>query len=271
MRMHKVNSVSLPVVRDGNISRYYNIRSSSRLGRGFEERNYDKQPIGFASYSARVPDHLIIPRSEWSDRIKEQQKEGKHLFRVKWDNDLPTLHQSRTKYCWGQCVINTLHTLREYHGYDFIYFSTASVCAPIARYVNRGGWPVKAVEYIAQHGVAPKSLWPPNAIDKKYARAAAKERQKYKFTEWYDIRPNSFEEVASLLLRNVPIAAGFNWWGHAIELLTLVEWAPNQFGVVIDNSHGDRFGVRGKVILDEKMGTPQGGSAPSETLWVPQT
>ena len=68
----------------------------------------------------------------------------------------------------------------------------------------------------------------------------------------------TFAQVATCLLLNIPCALDFNWWGHSVCGLDLVEYSPSKFGILIWNSWGDAWGDRGEGLLRDGKEIPNG-------------
>lgn len=223
------------------------------LGRGYVPRDFDAEPVGtYVRPFSLTP----IPRGEWADRIQERERRKAKLRDVKRWRGFRSLDQQSTNYCWCNAVVAGIHYVRAIAGRPHVDLSPASVAAPIKDYKNVGGWGSEAVRYIAQHGVAPQSVWPANAIDRKYdndeSRAA---RRMVKIVEFEEAKPRSFAELASALLAGFPVAVGYNWWGHEVLAHDLVLLGNDEFGVEIDNSWGG-WGDEGHGVLTEKKATP---------------
>ena len=70
--------------------------------------------------------------------------------------------------------------------------------------------------------------------------------------------------MVSLLLRGIPLAGGFNWWGHEVTLSD-ADWIDNEIAVIIRNSWqgwGDfGFGVlQGSRMLADDLVAVSGSS-----------
>ena len=166
-----------------------------------------------------------------------------------------SLNQGNTNYCWINATTQNVHYIRAMQGLKHVPLSPASVGAKIKNFKNQGGWGSQGLEYIIKHGLVPQSLWPPNAISRQYDTPEADaERKKYSVLEWWELRPGSFDELATCLLLGYPVSVGYNWWGHQVLACQLVVQGGD-FLIDIDNSWGN-WGDEGHGLLTERKGTP---------------
>ncbi|GIW59966.1 MAG: hypothetical protein KatS3mg087_1032 [Patescibacteria group bacterium] len=225
------------------------------LGRKFE---YGQ---GFMK-TGQVP---IIPRDEWDDRIAEQEKTKSRTSDLLRKAGWQVFDQQQTRYCWVFAATAAVEMIRIFEKLSRARLSPASVGCKITQFRNRGGWSTDAIEYISQHGVVPAIFWPPTAISRRYdTRDAWEEAKKYRIVEWLDLQPNTLEEVASALLINIPVAVGYNWWGHAVVAVDLVK-IDGKYGFRIANSWGAQWGSLGFGILLGRRAIPDDASAPTIT------
>lgn len=241
--------------------------------KGRERRDYSAVPFGAVPFCTPFPDAWRIPRREWPDLIEYKQKQKARMadLVIRSQPYLGSLNQGSTNYCWGNAVVTCLEILRELNGLPYIKLSSASVCAPIKNFRNNGGWGEEALAYIIEHGIAPASLWPANAIDRSYDNERTRlARQAFKISEFWDLPPYDFEALASALLHGKPCAIGLDWWGHEVAALDLVMVDGGGFGVLCRNSWGDSYGDgRGLFVLTERKAIPDDCSAPAVTTGTP--
>ena len=102
---------------------------------------------------------------------------------------------------------------------------------------------------------------------------AAKE---FRVTEgWVDLQPAvysrdmSAQQVATCLLNRLPVIGDFNWWGHSVCVMDLVDVYPSRaandprrYGTRILNSWRDSWGDLGEGVLKDSKAWPDGGAAP---------
>lgn len=164
------------------------------------------------SEQATVPK---IPKSEWDDIIRQNQKDKTTIRDFALDMGIEVLDQGQTNYCWANGpTFAMMLTLAKQTGIEH-RLSPASVAAPVTGFKNVGGWGEMALEYMISDGINYQDDWPPNAIQRSYYTAENKEKAKQNIvTTW--VRTTDWEEAVSLLLSGVPTAMGFNHWRHLI-------------------------------------------------------
>jgi hypothetical protein len=228
---------------------------------GYVPRDYASTPFG--ALPGAVPfNGPLIPRGDWAAMIEERERKGQLLSQIVLSENIESLDQAGTNYCWANCVVTAIESLRAANGLPTVKLSPASVAAPIMEFKNQGGWPDQAVEYIATNGVCPAEKWPANAIDRRYFTQVNRGlAMKYRITEWWELPPRSFDALMTCLLTGVPAAVGYLWWHHAVCDMDPVVIGSNRFGVRFRNSWKN-YGDLGFAILDESRGTPDGGVAP---------
>jgi hypothetical protein len=257
---------NMPVIDDTNFSEFEDGLASDggAFGKGWEPRP-EEDPEGFA---APFP-FPLIPRSEWKDRIEQGAKTKSFLSHVGDRAGLKMKNQARTNYCWINAPTKAVEYVRAAMGQPYVELSPASVGAPLTNYANAngdpagvGGWGTKGLKYIAQHGLCPVSMWPSNAIAKKYdTNASRAERAKYRVTEWWDLKAGSLDMVMTCLFLRVPVPVGLGWWRHLVLAVEPVVNAAGQFGYVIDNSWAN-WGNKGRGVLIGSKAIPNDACAP---------
>jgi len=231
------------------------------LRRGLIPRDFTEQPFGSLGFAAPF-DMPIIPRSEWAGRIEERTRKKMRITDLVEYYKVPPQHQGQTNYCWINCVVRCIEMSRLIAGSPHVPLSPASCGGPITGFRDVGGWPERGVEYAAAHGAVPSSLWPANAIDRRYDTPTNNaEREKYQIKEWTELRPKNFEQLATLLLHGIPVATAHMWMKHAVTAVDLLSLGNGKFAVLFHNS-GHKRDRNGLTVLDERLATPDSGIAP---------
>jgi hypothetical protein len=205
--------------------------------------------LGGIPRAPRFPAELLIPRSEWQERIKEKEERKTRLSDIADRAGLPCKDQSQTNYCWINAPTYALELIRILQNQPMVILSPASGGARIKQYQNVGGWGEEAIQFIAEHGLVPVELWPANAISRIYATAENIElARQYRCLEWMECSPRNDDELISCLLRGFPVPVGYNWWGHEVTAVDAV-WLDGTHAIRIRNSWGMGWGSQGYGIL----------------------
>lgn len=164
--------------------------------------------------------------------------------------------------------------LRAVMGQPYVPLSAYAIACIEKSYRDEGGWGAESLEFITNRGVPSSQFWPMQSMQRSndnpatWANAALHKVS----SGWWDVdlaqydRQMTFDQVATLLLSRIPVVGDFNWWGHSVCLLDLVETEPGSFGVRILNSWGDSWSDRGMGVLKGKQAIPNSATAPRVTV-----
>lgn len=241
------------------------------MGRGYVERDYKIHPVEMFQSPSELK---LIPRSEWSARIKEKVEQKSQLSDRRLTGNaggviIPSLNQGQDGYCWGHSTGHTVILSRAVANAPYIPISATGLCAIIKKGRNEGGWCGLSAKFAREHGFPSQKFWPQQdrslRNDTPECRA---DMAKNKITEdWVDLTRDvydqnlTFDMVATLLLSDIPCALDFNWWAHSVCGLDLVEVEPGSFGIRIWNSWGDGWSDRGMGVLRGSKAIPNGAIA----------
>ena len=219
------------------------VTHDSKFGRGLIEA------VGYRGTPAEpFPAELLIPRSEWEARIKEQEERKTRLSDLVNLAGLPCKNQESTSFCWINAPTHCTEIVRVKQNQPMVILSPASAGAQITNYRNVGGWGREGLEWIVNYGVCPVANWPANALDRKYATPENKEIAKfYQVTEWWDLEPGNLDQQISCLLLGLPIAVGQNYWSHEITQYEAI-WLNGTVAIRGRNSWGMSWGDKGYFI-----------------------
>jgi hypothetical protein len=205
----------------------------------------------------------IIPRSEWSARLKEQIE---RKARVSDFCKFPAFNQGRTNYCWYNGPAQCGTTSRVIQGLPYVRLSSASGACLVKGYANRGGYGMEACRHMATVGVCREDLWPNAAIDRRYDTDASRlDRLNFMLQEYIDadaLSGKMFDICMTMALLTIPGAPAYNWWGHLVMQADGVEIEPGSFGLRIRNSWSETWGAKndygygGFQVYREGKGTP---------------
>lgn len=243
--------------------------------KGLVERDWRQAPL--RPYEAlQMP---LIPRSEWSVRIRQMEESQSALSHIRlrgnFGRPIPSLDQNSGRndgkwgYCWMHSGTHALMLARAAMGLPYVPLSAFAGAATIKKGRNDGGWGAQGLDWLAERGAPDQRLWPQLSVDLSlgtpecWANAAM-----HRVAEsWADVaapqytRNLSFDQLATCLLCRVPCVVDFNWWGHSVCAMDLVEASPGQFGIRIWNSWADSWGDRGMAVLKGSQAIPDGAAA----------
>lgn len=226
--------------------------------KGREPRDYAAVPFGKApTSSGKFPDSMRIPRKDMLELAREKVAKNSTNRAIRKGMKVRPRNQSNTNYCWINAIVQALMITRAKMNLPAVDLSSASGGAQIKGYRNSGGWGGEALAFIVKYGIAPVSMWPANAIDRKYKTPECDaEMLKYRVTEWYEIEPGDTEAMASSLLLGYLGGAGLNWWGHEVCYLDVLFNEKEEMIIDFDNSWGATYGEDGGGYLTEKKARP---------------
>lgn len=251
-----------PVIDNSNYAEYCidPLVAGEQMGRGLVARDFEKHPLGGLAAKFDMP---LIPESQWAERIEYLEQTKSRLSDLARGLQIPVKSQGNTNYCWINAPVWCVELNRAAQGQSHVELSPASVGCKIKNFRNQGGWGTEGLEYIIEHGVVPAEMWPANAITRRHdTEAAWIEAEKYKVSEWWDLEPGNFDQLMTCVLNLVPVAVGYNWWGHEVTALDGVILSRGKVGIRIGNSWGPSWGDNGFGILTRSKATPDDAVAP---------
>lgn len=202
----------------------------------------------------------VIPRSDWSARIKEQIELRSRIsdycdFKPPDQDGLPT--------CWAIGTCHGLAIKRRTQRLPFKPISGCSIAVPISG-GHSGGYEGEAVAYIVKHGAASTDTWPENDTRRSLNTdpAVVADRLNHKIEGAIEV--NGTDEWASACLLTLPGTFAYNWMSHVMTMCDLVEIEKNSFGFRPRNTWGDwgaknDLGFYGFNTYREGHGTPDSG------------
>lgn len=207
----------------------------------------------------------LIPRSEWSARIKEQEA---LKARVSDYRTWPSLDQGQVGYCWAHSTTGATMLVRSLMNLPYVPLSAYAIAATIKKGADEGGWCGLSAQFARERGIPAQSIWPQG--DRNYRQHDKPETWEsaklHVVTEDYaDLTVQaydqnmSFDQVASWLLAGGgPCAVDFNWWSHSVCAMDVVEVERGSYGLRILNSWGDSWEDRGTSVLRGQKAIPDG-------------
>jgi C1A family cysteine protease len=220
-------------------------------------RGHDPSQVRRAMFDS--PSGLqLIPRSEWSARIKQKSALKAQISDRLRRDGIPSLDQGPVGYCWAHSTTGAVQAQRALAGQPYVPLSAYAIAATIKHGADEGGWCGLSAQFAREKGIPAQSLWPQGDRNyRKYDKPEVWENAALHKTteEWVDLtspvydQQLTFDQVATCLLVNIPCALDFNWWSHSVMGCDLVEVEPGDFGIRIRNSWGDQYGDQGFAVL----------------------
>ena len=242
-----------------------------QYARGAEPRDYTVDPEEMFEAPSGIK---VIPQSEWSARIDEQNREKSSCADVWERSGAIHLNQGSYGYCWSHSVTHAVMVSRLMQNQPHVPLSAFAVAATIKSGRNEGGWCGLSAKFARERGIPSQEKWPQGRADwRAFDRPDVwEDAKRFLVTEdWFDLtRPvhgqvMTFEQVATCLLSGVPVAADFMWWRHSVTPLQLVQVEPGSFGLKILNSWLD-WGEKGFGILRGSRARPDAAVAIRTTV-----
>lgn len=239
-------------------------KNTDRLFPKDKGRGHDPSQVVRAMYSP-PSDLQLIPRSEWSARIKEQEALKARASDARtWD----CLDQGQVGYCWAHSTTQAVMMVRTLMGLPHVPLSAYAVAATIKKGADEGGWCGLSAKFARERGIPAQSLWPQGDrnyrnYDKPEVWANAKLHTIAE--DWADLTKAeydqnlTFDQIASWLLTGMGVCAvDFNWWSHSVLALDVVEVEAGSFGLRILNSWGPSWEDHGSSVLRGRKAIPDG-------------
>lgn len=275
----------------------------STTRRGLIPRDYATHPVGcYRTGGMRAVDLVAIPQSEWADRLKMLREGGAQLSdirkRGKAGKLIPSTDQNGRGYCWFHSGTSACLLVRARDGQPFVDLSAYAGACKIKGFRDEGGWGAQGVDFMTKYGIPSSQYWPQRSVDPRYDNAETwKNALLHRVDEgWIDIeaaqydRKLAWSQVATCLLSGNPVICDYNWWGHSVCGMDLVDGAQafelsrddsgkkttlqefeaawdmsdtvtGGFGIRIWNSWGDSWSDRGEGIIPPNKAVPDGSVA----------
>jgi hypothetical protein len=245
------------------------IPGSNTTGLDLRERVEDAGGFAYSGTPVRpFPEELLIPRHEWQARIEELKERRARNIDLIRHAKLPHKNQGRTNYCWINAPVHCMEIMRLRQNIDPgnpLELSSSWAGSIIKGGRNVGGWGRQAIAFLAEHGTVPTYVCGNNDQSRRHNTAANRRTAlQYRVADGFELRPRNLDQMVSLLLRGIPLAGGYNWWGHEVTLSD-ADWIDNEIAVIIRNSWqgwGDfGFGIlQGSRMLADDLVAVSGSS-----------
>lgn len=214
-------------------------------GRGYQPRDYSKQPYGSFQYTRRFRDLNIPvpPRSQWREIIEQRTKEKSRLSDF-WrsgteSKELVGANQRSYPFCWAFAPTNAVMLRRRAMGLPTPLLSGTSVACPVTGFRQRGGYGAESLKQIAEVGICFNSDWPETSISRSYYTTANMSKAKVnRFTDWVECDIGVFEQLVACVFANIPCFIGVPNWRHEVVVDEILALPNGKFGVEGPNNWG---------------------------------
>jgi hypothetical protein len=230
------------------------------------------EAVGYSGVAGVVPPDefdaaLLLDKSAIQALIKEREERGLRHRDLARQAGLGCKDQQQTNYCWINAPTYCTEYVRVWQNEPLVVLSAASAGAPMKNFRNEGGWGKEGLQWITDKGLVPEARWPANAISQKYYTPENRQLAlNYRATEWTELAPRNLQQCASLVLRGIPVAVGYNWWSHEVSMVDFV-WLDGTYWPVIRNSWGMGWGEEGGyAVLQGTRALPDDAVAPRVAL-----
>lgn len=231
---------------------------------GYEPRDYSADPTGLTGYAA--PFNLpVFSRQEIKERIEELERTKSRLFDLCQQAKMPPLNQGYTNTCWANGAVDGVQVARAAAGKPYVPLSAASVAGPATNFRNWrgspagvGGWCLQATKFLADHGIAPQSMWKNADLNPaNNTEEVRQERVKYRVPadSWLDLPRQQWEPLWTCVLMGWPCPVAHMEWTHATNAITLAIDNRGRINTLVRNSGYGRDQT-GHTWLPESFGQP---------------
>lgn len=257
-----------PLILDDAVSN--DVLFPAGFGHGYDPLQKAAHPVEFRALPSTMK---LIPRSEWSARIRERKQLKAGLRDVRRragpnGGHIPALDQNGQGYCWAYSVSGTVMMANVAAGKEYVRPSAHAVACMVKGFKDEGGWCGLSAKFIRDRGVPSVVTWPEKSMSRAHDNAATwAEAARYKVVEdWVDVMKPAYDQnltydqLITCLLLNRPCAGDFNWWGHSVLLFDADE-VDGEVCPVGLNSWTDQWGDLGEFTLQGQKRIPDGALA----------
>jgi hypothetical protein len=290
-------------IHDGNFHRFVDdaVVDGERKKRGLIPRNYEKHPVGHYRSAVHYDavDIPLIDPSTYSERIRDKIANKSQISDLRLVGNggqpIPALDQNGKGYCWAHSSTSATMMTRMLMNLPYVALSAYAIACIIKNYRDEGGWGAQSLDFITERGVPSSTFWAMQSMSRSNDNAKTWENAAlHRMTSgWVDLqsaqydRKLSWNQVASLLLSDVPVVVDYNWWSHSVCAIDLIETTSSDyrdedsgklitgdhlirifdseagpFGVRILNSWGDSWSDQGMGKLSASKSIPDSSVAP---------
>lgn len=202
-----------------------------------------------------APTRSLIPRDQWDDLIREQEKNESSPDHWRLAGNVPITDQNGYGYCWMYGTVGAIMTAYAQQGMEVPKLNPFGPAYQGKRGRNVGGWAGEALEYIEKYGIPEQQVWSMhdtrvNPRDESVVRSSSM----HGVVAHETLPRNSFDWLASYLLdpeRSTPVTQGYSWMGHLMYTTKIVKTPDGRYGAKLINSWKESWGQKGTAIFVE--------------------
>lgn len=236
------------------------------FARGAEPRDFNTDPPAMFSPPSEAE---LIPESEWDARIDEQEEKQtslEHLWRRYWKDSVQDAHldQNGQGFCWAYSTAHSIMMALVRDNQPCPRLSAHAVACKIKGFQDQGGWCGQSAEFARKYGYPTVATWKEKSMSRQYdTEETWNEAKTYQIKEDYvDLAPSHWyyqnltrNQLATMLLRNLPCPTDWNFWGHSVCAVRWVRIERGVYGPRILNSWAG-WGKQGFADIIRQNGTP---------------
>lgn len=188
------------------------------FSKGLLPRSQHPLYAAYGSAPFAAPERVTpIPRVQWPDLWSDKRKAKATLRDVAEGAGIQVFDQNGTNYCHANSPAFALMLLRAKAGLPKIQLSAASIGGPVTGFRNAGAYIMDDLEQVVKDGACDVKFYPTNATGRGYWTEEAKANAAlHKLFEFSDVPSRNLDIQMTLLLLDLPVCVGLNYWGHAV-------------------------------------------------------
>lgn len=206
--------------------------AGERKARGLVPRDLSADPPGMFSPPSEIK---LIPRSEWSERIRDAVARKTQISDVRNVADggrpIAALDQNGQGFCWSYSTTAAVMLSRAMQGQPYVRLSAHGPACVIKGFRDEGGWCGLSAKFARERGIPSVEHWPEKSMSRANDKPATWENAALHrvLEDFCDVsvavydQNMSFEMLITCLLSGFPCPVDFNHWGHSVCAMDAVD------------------------------------------------
>jgi hypothetical protein len=198
-------------------------------------RDYNARPygsIGLTTVASKHADGTIprIPIEEWPDRIADMDRNRSWAL-DHWEGlGIDPLDQDGVGYCHAFSLASAAMIARGMQGLPYEELSASSIGGPVTGWKNAGAYILDDLEQGMRAGLCSTKFGPMLTTRRADFKPGWEEdARNHKIEEAWEGDPNDWVSFVSCLLTGFVVPGGWNWWGHAVTAVRVVNTRASEF------------------------------------------